>query len=208
MTIVTLCAAIAFYVLVQAAFATGGQSGVSAGAPLVIFADELMGAAGRLMIIGAALVSIFGNLLGSMAVTPRLTFALARDGLLPRQLASVSPRFATPSISIALAAAFAAFLAITGSFVSLAVVATLARLSVYLATIVTLPIIRRRIGSPRSKAFVASMRIGVYGIAVAVCLLVIGRAPFEAWVVLSALALAGAVLHLLTKAPSPSVGAE
>jgi amino acid transporter len=52
--------------------------------------------------------------------------------LLPAQIARVHPRFKTPHVAIIVHAAFGLVFALTGSFASLLVVATLATLIVYL----------------------------------------------------------------------------
>ena len=63
---------------------------------------------------------------------------MGRDGLLPGWFGRVSPRFATPANSIAFMGALIALLALSGSFVWLAVVSTLARMFVYSISIASL----------------------------------------------------------------------
>src|SRR3989454_1484795 len=64
----------------------------------------------------AILVSIFSAANGLALTGPRMYFAMARDGVFFRSLAEVHPRFATPALAIAASAAWAALLALTGSF--------------------------------------------------------------------------------------------
>ncbi len=55
---------------------------------------------------------------------PGVLFAFARHGLLPRALGRVHPKTSTPPVAILACAALAAVLALTGSFVELAVLST------------------------------------------------------------------------------------
>ena len=62
------------------------------------------------------LVSIFGAANGLVLTTPRLFYAMARDGLFFRRLAEVHPRFGTPAVAVGVSAAWAAVLAASGTF--------------------------------------------------------------------------------------------
>ena len=83
------------------------------------------------MLAGAA-ISTFGYVAGDMLAAPRGVYALARDGHLPSVVARIHPQFRTPHIAILVHAAFCLVFALTGSFASLLIVATLATLIVYL----------------------------------------------------------------------------
>ena len=85
------------------------------------------------------MASLAGSLHGIMTSTPRVTYAMAERGDLPAWFARVHPRFETPANSILFFAVLAAALAISGSFVWLAVISTLARMIVYAVTIAALP---------------------------------------------------------------------
>ncbi|HVT33698.1 MAG TPA: amino acid permease [Rhodanobacteraceae bacterium] len=77
-----------------------------------------------LMLAGAA-ISMLGWISGDILATPRMLFAFARDGLMPRVLGRVHARTHTPHVAILCYAAVAAVLALTGTFADLAVAATL-----------------------------------------------------------------------------------
>ncbi len=62
------------------------------------------------------LVSIFSAANGIMLSSPRMYYAMARDGVFFRSLAVVSPRFGTPALAITATAVWSAVLAATGSF--------------------------------------------------------------------------------------------
>ena len=62
------------------------------------------------------LVSIFSALNGLVLTTPRMYYAMARDGMFFERLASVHPRFGTPAFAIVTLTAWAALLAASGTF--------------------------------------------------------------------------------------------
>ena len=61
-------------------------------------------------------VSAFGFLDLTLLAPTRITFAMARDGLLPASLSRVHPRFQTPGLSILVQAAWSIVLVLTGTF--------------------------------------------------------------------------------------------
>jgi APA family basic amino acid/polyamine antiporter len=62
------------------------------------------------------LVSIFSALNGLVLTTPRMYYAMARDGLFFQRLAVVHPKFGTPAFAILSLTGWAAVLAASGSF--------------------------------------------------------------------------------------------
>jgi amino acid transporter len=63
------------------------------------FARRLLGATGGAIISGAIALSTFGALNGNLLVGPRTLFAMGRDGLAPRGLTAVHPRYHTPAVA-------------------------------------------------------------------------------------------------------------
>jgi amino acid transporter len=63
---------------------------------------------------------------------PRIVFALARDGFLPRALATVHPIHRTPQAAIVVQTILALALAISGTFERLAILANVSALALYL----------------------------------------------------------------------------
>ncbi|HET6616945.1 MAG TPA: amino acid permease [Gemmatimonadota bacterium] len=114
------------------------------GAPLADAATLLVGAwAGVVMTIGAA-VSIEGNVGNTTLMGPRYLFALAEDGFGPRALARVHPRWRTPYVAIIVQSTIALILALSGSFVQLAMLSIVARLATYMGTAAAVPVLRRK----------------------------------------------------------------
>lgn len=101
-------------------------------APLAEAARVVLGNGGFLLVLAGAAISTFGYVAGDILAAPRGIYALARDGLLPRAIAKVHSKFRTPHVAILIHAGLSLAFALTGSFVSLLVVATLATLIVYL----------------------------------------------------------------------------
>jgi APA family basic amino acid/polyamine antiporter len=87
----------------------------------------------RLLMLGGAALSMFGWIGSDILGTPRVLFAFARDGLLPRAFGRVHPRTHTPHVAILGYAALAIALALTGTFTELAVLSTLALAPLYIA---------------------------------------------------------------------------
>ena len=135
----TILATAALYFLIQLAYVAVMEPGQGGDAPLVAFGTALLGPAGGVLLTFAAVCSVLGNVSGGVTGTTRTTYALGRDGLLPAWFGRVSDRFATPANSIAFMGALIALLALSGSFVWLAVVSTLARMIVYSISIASLP---------------------------------------------------------------------
>lgn len=83
-------------------------------------ADKLLGPVGVGLVATIVMISTFGGLNGSMFTGPRVLFAMADDGLLFRKMATVHPRYRTPSFSIAFVAVMAAIFVLAGTFEQLA----------------------------------------------------------------------------------------
>jgi amino acid transporter len=126
-------AVVLLYVSVQAvAQGVLGSSLAHSNAPLADAMAQISPAL-RLLIMVAAAVSGFAFLGSNILASPRMLFALARDGLLPRILGRVHARNHTPHVAILVYSAVAAGLALTGTYVELAVLSALATVPVYIA---------------------------------------------------------------------------
>ena len=127
--------------------ALGTLPGVAESAsPVAEAAGTFMGSAGALLMTVGALVSIGGNVGNTVLIGPRYLYALAVDGYGPRALARVHPRYRTPAAAIIALSTLSLILAVTGSFVQLALLSIIARLTTYIGTAAAVPILRRRFG--------------------------------------------------------------
>ncbi|MGI9045116.1 MAG: APC family permease [Gemmatimonadaceae bacterium] len=100
-------------------------------APLAETARVVLGNGGQMLVLVGAAISTFGYVAGDMLASPRSIYSLGRDGLFPKQTALIHPKFRTPYVAILIHAVLALGFALSGSFVGLMVVATLATLIVY-----------------------------------------------------------------------------
>src|SRR5438132_10994839 len=64
------------------------------------FSMRLLGPIGAAAASAAVMCSVFGALNGNLLVGPRLLYAMGEDGLAPRALGNVHPRFRTPALAI------------------------------------------------------------------------------------------------------------
>ena len=86
----------------------------------------------RLLMLAGAAVSMFGLLSSELLGNPRVLFAFARDGLLPRVLARVHAANRVPHVAILVNAGIAMGFALIGSFAQLAIWSTLATAPLYM----------------------------------------------------------------------------
>ena len=141
--------------------------------PLADAAGRFAGAFGAAVIVVGALVSIAGTLNGLLLAAPRILFAMAERGQLPRALAATHARFHTPHVAIAVSAACMLALTLSGSFLSAVAISTLTRLLAYAATCAALPVLRRRDRHGGSGVATASFRAPGGTLTVVVALAVI-----------------------------------
>jgi amino acid transporter len=186
--IATILATAALYFLVQLAYVAVMPGGPAPAAPLAAFAEALIGPAGALILSATVLASVAGNVSGSMTSTPRVTYALARQGSLPGWFGAVSARFATPANSILFMGLAGAALAISGSFVWLAIVSTLARLVVYAASIAALP---------KARPGPVSLVLAAAGLSV--CAWAAAQSKWESWAMLAGAVAVGLLLYAIAR---------
>ena len=115
--------------------------------PLVDAGSRFLGTAGASIITVGALISVGGTLNTIMLAGPRLLFAMAEQGQLPRTLAATHPRFRTPYTAILLSAVIMLALTLQGTFISALTISTVIRLLTYGATCLALPVLRRQGGT-------------------------------------------------------------
>jgi APA family basic amino acid/polyamine antiporter len=176
------------YFIVQLGFVTAFRDAPpTSKAPLIDLGDLVAGQLGAVVLTVAAICSLLGNLLGGSASTPRVTYAMGARGDLPAWFGKVNAKLKSPANSILFLGAIVALLAISGSFVWLAVVSTLARLILYPITIAALPLAPHR--PPLKMVHWVSGAAGT-----AICLWGMTQANAGAWLTLAALSVVGVLL--------------
>jgi APA family basic amino acid/polyamine antiporter len=118
-------------------------------APLVAVATEVFGDWGGKMLIAGVVISIYSSLSGDMLGTPRVIFASAQDDNLPKILCKVHPKYKTPYVAIIFIATIVTVFALSGTFKTLAMVATGSILLIYLAVSLSVLRLRQRDGMPK-----------------------------------------------------------
>jgi amino acid transporter len=192
--VATILGTALLYFLIQLAFVAVMEPGQGGDAPMVAFGTALLGPAGAVLLTVATACSILGNVSGGITGTTRTSYAMARDGLLPAWFGKVSPRFATPANSIAFMGGLIALLALSGSFVWLAVVSTLARMIVYSVAIASIP--KHERPGPLVWALMAA--------GLAVCIWAAVQSTWPSWRMLLILVAVGTLLYAAARAAARS----
>ena len=139
-------ALIAVYLLANVAYlaALGPRA---AGASDAVAADAVravVGPGAGKAIAAAIVISMFGAANGLSLTAPRVYFAMARDRIFFRRLADVHPRFGTPAVAVATSSAWAALLALSGTFEQLLTYVVFAGWIFYALGALSLLVYRRR----------------------------------------------------------------
>ncbi len=170
--------------------------------PLAESAGRFAGRWGALLLTVGATLSIFGNIGNTTLLGPRYLFALGIDGFGPRALAHVHPRYHTPANAIVTQSVLALALALSGSFVQLAMLSVIARLTTYIGTAAAVPVLRRRFGTrPGAFRLPGGPAIPILALLLSAVFLMSAR-----WqnLVAGAIALAvGAVIYRFQRPPAP-----
>jgi amino acid transporter len=104
-------------------------------APLAKVAERALGPFGVALLVAGAAISCFGLVSGDILASSRLLFAAARNGMLPKFLAKIHPRYATPYWSVIVFSAVGFILSVSGGFRQLAIMASAALLLIYIGVI-------------------------------------------------------------------------
>jgi amino acid transporter len=104
-------------------------------APLAAVSKIIFGHAGITLIVAGTAISMIGVLSGEILANPRILFAGARDGIMPKFLSKVHSRYFTPYWSIIVYSALGFLLAVTGTFRELIIYATAATILIYLGVV-------------------------------------------------------------------------
>jgi len=174
--------------------------GDSNGGTLVDVGRKLAGPVGAIAITLTAVFSIGGNLSGTMLAAPRLTLSLAENRLLPQWFGRINEKYATPANSIMFLGVLAAALALSGSFVRLAIASSLTRLITYAVCIVALPVIKRRANDEaKQRAYRLKGGYTIPVVAFGLCVWMASYSSAESWKFVAGLLAAGLILYWIEK---------
>ena len=119
--------------------------------PLASAARVFLGPAGAAIMTVGAVLSTTGSNSALVLVGPRILYALAEGGQLPRALARVHPRYRTPHVAVIVFALAAWVIALYGNFAQLVTVSAIARLLFSATTCLAVPVLRRKLpNAPRA----------------------------------------------------------
>jgi amino acid transporter len=154
----------------------------------------------RTAILACGALSMFSMLASDILGSPRILFAFGRDGLLPRFLGRVHPRYHTPYVAILAYAVLAIGLALAGNFAELAVLSALTGTVLYIAGCLAAWVLARRgvalAGEPLNLRWLGSAT--VVGVAGMVLLIAMGSRE-EIVGLLGAMAATGVIYQLLVR---------
>ncbi len=137
-------------------------------APLTAVSKILFGNFGIILIVAGSAIAMLGSLSGEILAIPRVLFAGARDGILPKALSKVHPQFFTPHIAIIIYAALGFLFAVFGAFKQLIILASAATLLIYLGVVLATIKLRFKKSTVAQKTFTIPGGITVPLIATAI----------------------------------------
>ena len=188
---------ILYFLIVLVYIAVLGDAAAE-GATLVDVGRKLAGPVGAIAITITAVFSIGGNLSSSMLATPRLTLSLADHRLLPKWFGHINEKFSSPANSIMFLGGMAMILALSGSFVLLAIATTLTRLIIYVVCIAALPVIKGKADhSTIARAYRIKGGYTIPLIGLGLCLWMISFSSADAWILVGILLVVGLAIYWL-----------
>jgi len=201
--IATIVIVTIIYALVQAV-ALGTHPGIAASAsPLAEAAGRFMGGWGALLLTAGASISILGTLSNATLFAPRYLYAIGADGFGPRMLAAVHRQFRTPHVAILVSAGLSLILALSGTFVQLAMLSVVARLATVGGTAAAVPFLRRRFGS-RPEAVVLPGGATIPVLAIVTTLAFLASTTLLNLAAAAVALVVGAFVYLFRRAPEPA----
>jgi amino acid transporter len=183
----------AIYTLVQlVAIGTIPNLG-SSPTPLADAGRILMGPVGGFILTLGAVLSVLGTNNNTVLAGPRYLYALAEKGRLPSVFARIHPRYHTPYIAILTQTGVALALILLDTVIhalypgklgvaeDLAVLSAIARLATYMGTVLSVPVLRRKMPqTERTIRLPGGPTIPI--VAFAICLLFLSAAEKKNWI--------------------------
>jgi len=166
--------------------------------PLADAAVVVLGSTGAILLTLGAVFSIGGNCHSSMLSAPRMTYAMAYMGTMPAWFGKVNQRFRTPVNSIVFYAVVGLALALSGSFIWLAVVSTLARLLCYILSVAALPVLEKTLQPSEHEFRLPGGRL-IPGIALLLCVWLSTFASMTQWATTIGFFVMGSVLFFFSR---------
>ena len=188
------------YFGLQYAYSSSPIAGTGSDAPLAALAGYYAGEIGSLLIAATAIVSVLANSIAGHTCASRMTASLSDDRLIPGWFGQVS-RWGTPANSIVVFGTGALLFALSGTFVTLAVSSTLARIIIYITSISALPRLRQSAGLRP-----VTVPIGLASsVALTFCVWATFQSSREQWALIGAFLLVGTFFFFLARRDRDSI---
>jgi len=141
-------AVIVIYLLANVAYLAVLPVDTIRASPLVAadVADRAVGRWGAIFVATTVVVSTFGTLNATLLTAPRIFFAMATDGQLPRPIGAIHPRNGTPYVAVLLTAALGVVFVLLRTFEQLADTFVTAIVPFYALSVASIFVLRRRAG--------------------------------------------------------------
>ncbi|NOR19334.1 MAG: amino acid permease [Xanthomonadales bacterium] len=183
-----------FYFLIQTVALFTLSDLATSNAALADMAFVLFGQVGAAVLIMGAIFSISGNLFASLLSAPRTTFALALAGDLPQWFSVIHEKHRTPHHSIWFYGFLCLVMALSGSFIWLAIMSTVVRLMSYMVCIAALPILEKT-NEPYEGQFKIPGSWLIPAVAFFLCLWLLTQASLDAWLTMLGFFVVGSGLY-------------
>lgn len=199
--LVALAASVILYV-VTGLVATGLQDYrilAGSGSPIADAAKATGSFAVVATVSFGALVATVSVLLTNLLGLSRVSFAMARNGQLPKSLAKIHSKFGTPYISILITGALMAVLTFFFDLKQTAAITSFSMLSTHI--ILHSSAIRLRKKIPSLKTFKVPLHPLIPSLGVVSCVILMFSLPVESWIASAVAMIAISALYLLRKRP-------
>ena len=188
----------ALYVLIQFVCIGTLSDLATSPRPLADAASRIIGPAGAAVIVAGALISVTGTMNVVVLTTPRLLYAMAEQGDLPRTFAITHSRYRTPYVAILVSAAVMLVLTLSSTFVTALTISTISRLLAFAAGCIALPVLRRR-GDVEPATFVLPGGLAIPAVAVALTAWLLSNSSRTELIGVGCAAAAGWLLFLIAR---------
>ena len=188
------------YFLVQSISVSVLEDLASSKTPLSDASGIMLGSWGALLLTLTAIISIAGNLAGIFFSAPRMTYVLAIEKSLPAWFGKINEKNKVPTNSIYFMSVLALILALSGSFVWLAIISSLARLIGFAVCMVALIKLKANQQTLLEKA--RQMFVPLLGLSV--CIWLAAQASNQAWMLTFGFIILGTGLYFLVRIKSKS----
>jgi len=195
---INLAIVAALYALVLLAYVAIAPDGANMDRPLAAAGEAVFGTWGGVLIALAAIFSIGTGQLGYFVTMPRLLYGMGRRGLLPARFAEVSDRFDTPWFAIATYGLVVAFLALSGTFTSLATLMVAAETLVLIAGMAAFVAMWRGNAGGIAKELGPKWAV-IVAISTAFLLWLLAQVPWSAALPTLGILVAGGIIYMIAR---------